>query len=158
LKHGRAWRSRDRRERGRDGYPLQRRFSPAGGFSLVELMAAMMITVVAIMGLAHTFGLGTSFVDRYATARAALARASGQIEHVRAQVRSGAGLADADSSSAIQLAPGQAATLRTRIAGQDDPADGTGGASDYYRVTATVRWTQAGMTDSIDVATLVLRP
>jgi hypothetical protein len=120
-------------------------------------MAAMLITVVAIMGLAHTFGLGTSFIDRYATARAALARANGQLENVRGQVKSGAGLANADSSSSILLAPGQAGMLHTVIEGQDDPADGTGGAADYFRVTASVSWTQAGMTDSVQVATLMLQ-
>lgn len=129
---------------------------PAAGFSLVELMAAMLITVVAIMGLAHTFSLGTGFIDRFATARAALARASGQLEHVRGQVRGGDSISNADSSSTIVLSPGQNGVLTTHIEGLDDPADGTGGAADYYRVTASVRWTQAGMTDSVQVHTLVL--
>lgn len=153
----RALRSRDRRERGRVVNPLQRPPSPADGFSLVELMAAMVITVVAIMGLAHTFGLGTGFIDRYSSARAALARATGQLEHIRAQVRGGSGVSDADTVSAIVLSPGQNATLRTLIQGVDDAADGSGG-TDYYRVTASVQWTQAGMTDSVKVVTLVMRP
>lgn len=130
--------------------------SSAKGFSLVELMAAMLITVLAIMGLAHTFTLGTGFIDRYATARAALARASGQLEHVRGQVRGGSSISDVDSSSAVVLSPGQNGVLTTHVEGVDDPADGTGGAADYYRVTASVRWSQAGMTDSVQVHTLML--
>jgi len=121
-------------------------------------MAAMLISVVAIMGLAHTFSLGTGFIDRYATARAALARANGQLEHVRAQVKGGAQLANADSSSTILLSPSMNASLRTRILGVDDPADGGGGATDYYRVTASVTWTQAGMTDSLHLDTVMLQP
>jgi type II secretory pathway pseudopilin PulG len=136
---------------------LQRTSGPAAGFSLVELMVAMLLTVIAIMGLAHTFGLGTGFIDRYASARAALARASGQLEIVRGQVRSGASLASADSSSNILLAPGQAAVLHTLIEGVDDPVN-PGGAFDYYRVTASVSWTQAGITDSVRMVTLMLRP
>jgi prepilin-type N-terminal cleavage/methylation domain-containing protein len=136
----------------------QRPHGPSAGFSLVEMMAAMVISVIAVMGIAHTFTLGTGFIDRYATARAALARANGQLEHVRAQVKGGAPLANADSSSAIELSPGLNASLRTLIEGVDDAADGGGGASDYYRVTASVSWRQAGMTDSLHLDTVMLQP
>jgi prepilin-type N-terminal cleavage/methylation domain-containing protein len=136
----------------------QRPPGPAAGFSLVEMMAAMVISVIAIMGIAHTFTLGTGFIDRYATARAALARANGQLEHVRAQVKDGAQLANADTSSTILLSPGLDASLRTLIEGVDDDADGTGGATDYYRVTASVSWSQAGMTDSLHLVTVMLQP
>jgi len=136
----------------------QRPHGPAAGFSLVEMMAAMVISVIAIMGIAHTFSLGTGFIDRYATARAALARANGQLEHVRAQVKGGAPLASVDSSSAILLSPGMNASLRTHIEGVDDAADGSGGASDYYLVTAIVSWSQAGMTDSLQLHTVMLQP
>jgi len=122
------------------------------------MMSAMLITVIAIMGLAHTISLGNGFIDRYATARAAVARANGQLEHVRAQVKDGAQLANVDSSSSIQLSPGLNASLRTLIEGVDDAADGGGGASDYYRVTASVTWTQAGMTDSLNLVTVMLQP
>jgi len=136
----------------------QRPPGPAAGFSLVEMMAAMVISVIAIMGIAHTFSLGTGFIDRYATARAALARANGQLEHVRAQVKGGAPLGNADSSSTILLSPSLNALLRTRIEGVDDVADGGGGASDYFRVTASVTWTQGGMTDSLHLVTVMLQP
>ena len=136
----------------------QRPLGSSAGFSLVEMMAAMVISVIAIMGIAHTFSLGTGFIDRYATARAALARANGQLEHVRAHVKDGAQLSNADFSSAIQLSPGRNDSLRTQIQGVDDAADGGGGASDYYRVTATVSWTRAGMTDRLQLVTVILQP
>jgi prepilin-type N-terminal cleavage/methylation domain-containing protein len=134
----------------------QRPHEPAAGFSLVEMMAAMVISVIAIMGIAHTFSLGTGFIDRYATARAALACAYGQLEHVRAQVKERAPIANADS--VVRLAPGLTALLQTRIEGVDDAADGDDGVTDYYRVTASVIWTQAGMTDSLHLDTVMLQP
>jgi prepilin-type N-terminal cleavage/methylation domain-containing protein len=136
----------------------QRPPGAAAGFTLVEMMAAMVISVIAIMGIAHTFSLGTGFIDRYATARAALARANGQLEHIRAQVKGSAQLTEADSASAIELSPGLNALVRTRIQGVDDPADGGGGGFDYYRVMASVAWTQAGITDSLHLDTVMLQP
>jgi prepilin-type N-terminal cleavage/methylation domain-containing protein len=137
---------------------LHRPPGSAAGFSLVEMMAAMVISVIAIMGIAHTFSLGTGFIDRYATARAALARANGHLEHVRAQVKGGVQLANAVSSTPILLAPGLPASLNTRIEGVGDDADGSDGSSDYYRVTTSVIWTQAGMRDSIQLNTVMLQP
>ena len=48
--------------------------------------------------------------------------------------------------------------FRTLIEGVDDAADGASGASDYYRVTASVSWSQAGMTDSLYLVTVILQP
>ena len=43
------------------------------GFSLIEVLVALVIAVIAILGLAHTFGAGRGLINRYDTAREALA-------------------------------------------------------------------------------------
>src|SRR5437667_6718534 len=50
------------------------------GFSLVEALTAATISVIAVMGLAYSFGVGRGLVDRYEVARAALGEAQSQLE------------------------------------------------------------------------------
>lgn len=129
------------------------------GFSLVELLAAMLLTVITILGLAHTLSLGNGFIDRYGTARAALARANGQLEEVRAQVKDGQSVAPIDSVNTIVIVPGIAGTLRTHVQGVDDPVNGTNPSSDpfdYFQVSSIVTWSQGGVTDSIAVNGLLV--
>jgi len=129
------------------------------GFSLVELMAALLLTVITIMGLAHTLSLGNGFIDRYGTARAALARANGRIEEVRSQVRDGQSLALTVPDTTIVIVPGISGTLSTRVHGVDDPANGTDLSApfDYFQVSAVVSWRQGGITDSIAVNALIVQ-
>jgi len=129
------------------------------GFSLVELMAALLLTVITIMGLAYTLGMGNGFIDRYATARAALAQANGQIEHVRGQIKDGQWVAALPFDSltngtlnGVVIVPGVKGTMHTHIEGEND-VDGP-----LLKLTATVSWTQGGMGDSIGISTLVCRP
>lgn len=50
------------------------------GFSLMEALTAATVAVIAVMGLAYSFGVGRALVDRYEIARAALAEAQNQVE------------------------------------------------------------------------------
>lgn len=50
------------------------------GFSVIEAVVGTMIAILAIVGLAHTFGLGRGMVDRYEIARAALGTAQRRME------------------------------------------------------------------------------
>ena len=50
------------------------------GFSLMEALTAATISVIAVMGLAYSFGIGRGLVDRYEIARAALGEAQSQLE------------------------------------------------------------------------------
>jgi hypothetical protein len=50
------------------------------GFSLVEALTAATVAVIAVMGLAYSFGVGRALVDRFEIARAALAEAQNQLE------------------------------------------------------------------------------
>lgn len=139
--------------------PRARAGDGARGFSLVELLAALLLTVITVLGIAHTLGLGNGFIDRFATARAALARTTGHLETLRARLRDGATIASADSTFPTQLVPGVAGSVRTIAAPVDDPVDGTiPGSQDYFRVTVVTGWRQGGLTDSIRLETLMREP
>lgn len=45
------------------------------GISLIEVITATLIAVIAIVGLAHSFGTGRALVERYGVARVAFAAA-----------------------------------------------------------------------------------
>ncbi len=51
----------------------------------MEAIAATMIAAVAILGLAHSFGLGRGQIDRFTVARAALAAAEDRMETLSVQ-------------------------------------------------------------------------
>ena len=127
----------------------------------MELLAALLLTVITIMGLAHTLGLGNGFIDRYATARAALARATGQLEHVRGQVKDGLSVTPpidtlTNGDAGVVIVPGINGSVRTQIVGVDDPVNDIDPTdNDYFKVNVSVTWTQGGMTDSVVVSTLV---
>lgn len=52
------------------------------GFSLIEALTATVIAVLAVLGLAYTFGVGSGQVNRYAVARAALGLAESRMERL----------------------------------------------------------------------------
>ncbi|HEV2104100.1 MAG TPA: type II secretion system protein [Candidatus Eisenbacteria bacterium] len=54
------------------------------GFSLMEVIVAASIATVAVLGLAYTFGLGRSFIDRYEASRLAQGEARAVLEQLRA--------------------------------------------------------------------------
>src|SRR5437762_12387732 len=50
------------------------------GFSLMEALTGATITVIAVLGLAYSFGVGRGLVNRYEVARAALGEAQSELE------------------------------------------------------------------------------
>src|SRR5262249_62008153 len=50
------------------------------GFSLMEALMGATISVIAVMGLAYSFGVGRGLVNRYEVARAALGEAQSELE------------------------------------------------------------------------------
>ncbi len=54
--------------------------APERGFSLVEAIVATVIATIAVMGLAYSFGNARGLVNRYETARVALAAAQRRME------------------------------------------------------------------------------
>src|SRR5262249_5885492 len=59
-------------------------------FTLVEALVAAIIAVLAVVGLAHTFGLGRAFINRFEVARAALGAAQERLELLQITPRTSA--------------------------------------------------------------------
>lgn len=141
------------------------RADDARGFSLLEVMVAAVISVIAIVGLAYSFSAGRGLVDRYATARDALQAAEQRLETLAMQALKNP--AHADLSPGVHgplartLNQNQTGTEQWAVTWLDDPVDNTPGdpdPSDYRRVTVTVVWSQAGIADSVQLARSFLGP
>lgn len=127
------------------------------GFSLIEVMVATIIAVIAVLGLAHTFATGRALINRYEVARDAMGAAQRELE-VLGTVSLTSDSLNADAPQpvggpfAVSLSEWQNGTVEWRSDWVDDPADDGGGADpephDYRRVTMVVRWTNA-ISDSV---------
>jgi hypothetical protein len=117
----------------------------------MEAIVATVIAVIAVLGLAYSFGQGRAMISRFQIARAALAAAQERLE-ILAVTPAG--------DSTLALGPGNTPGLHGRvfsIGGQpagvvqwsvaafDDPADGLaptdGNPFDLKQVTVTAQWT-----------------
>jgi hypothetical protein len=121
-------------------------------------MTATVIAVIAVVGLAHSFAVGRTLIDRYAAARAALTFAQGELERLTSLAAPGHNPAHQDlttgthvRSPAISL-QSRAANETWRIDEVDDPVNGTGGPFDYKRATVIITWNYGGVTDSVTLS------
>ena len=136
------------------------------GFSLIEVMVAAVIAVIAVVGLAFTFSAGRGLIDRYATARDALEAAERRLEVLAMKARKDPADPDLAAGShgpfALTLNRNPSGAEMWNVAWVDDPVDGAGGGDpepgDYKRVRVTVRWTQAGILDSMTLSRNFLGP
>jgi prepilin-type N-terminal cleavage/methylation domain-containing protein len=136
------------------------------GFSLIEVLVAVIIAVIAVLGLAHSFGAGRALINRYETARAASALVEGRLETL-------ATIATKDPSDP-QLTVGTHGPAPIMLGGErlgqeswfiewvDDPLDGLGAGdltpNDYKRVTATITWTGSAVADTVQLTRLLRVP
>ena len=120
------------------------------GFSLLEAILGTMIAVIAVMGLAYSFGLGRGYIDRYQIERAADFLAQRRMEWLGSlALRTNPAFAigthsDAQStfyfkgtaigSEGWRVAPAPAAVPQHAL---------------IKEVTVTVRWTAGGFPDSV---------
>lgn len=126
------------------------------GFSLMEALTGATISVIAVMGLAHTFGMGRALVDRYEVARMALSEAESQLEALTLQPAGDPTLAIGYVSPATPFMY-QGTTLGSqgwRVIAYDEPH--LPGTSDLKRVIMTVRWQQGNRADSLSLDRLWL--
>jgi len=134
------------------------------GFSLIEAVVATVIAVIAVTGLAYSFGQGRAMIGRYEIARAALAAAQDEME-----VLSLTAATDSTLALAAGNAPGYhgkpfvldgqtLGTVQWVVTPYDDPADGTGVADpdpfDLKKVDLTATWTIGFIPGSVSLSRL----
>lgn len=117
----------------------------------MEAIVASVIAVIAILGMAYSFGLGRGLVFRYEIARAALGVAQTRMEFLSTLPRSSDSLSVGFASPAVDfLYESQVAGTEVwRVAAHDDPT--LPGATNLRRVEVVVRWEAGGMRDSLAI-------
>ena len=120
----------------------------------MEALTAATISVIAVLGLAYSFGVGRGMVNRYEVARAALGEAQAQLEALTLRP-------DNDPVLAIgygaMLTPFryEGATVGNsywHVAAFDEPH--LPGTANLKRVIMTVRWQSDARTDSVSLERL----
>lgn len=124
------------------------------GFSLMEALTAATISVIAVLGLAYSFGVGRGMVNRYEVARAALGEAQSQLEALTILPKNDPTLA---LGYAAALTPFRYEGITVgssywRVVGYDEPH--LAGAVNLKRVVMTVRWKSDARTDSLSLERL----
>ena len=125
------------------------------GFSLMEAIVATVIATIAVVGLAHSFGLGRSFINRFETARAALGVAQKRLEIIHAGSDPLSNLA----TGILHLGPFEHGGHRVgseewNVTWYDDPA--TPDPRDLKLVTVRVFWSQGTISDTVTLTRLFL--
>jgi type II secretory pathway pseudopilin PulG len=124
------------------------------GFSLMEALTGATITVIAVVGLAYSFGVGRGLVNRYEVARAALGEAQSQLEALQLVSRNDPSMAFGYASPPTPFRY-EGVTLGTsswRVLGYDEPS--IPGTQNLKRVVVTVTWTRNTQTDSVSLERL----
>jgi type II secretory pathway pseudopilin PulG len=124
------------------------------GFSLMEALTGATISVIAVVGLAYSFGVGRGLVNRYEVARAALGEAQSQLEALQLVSRDDPAMAIGYVSPATPFRY-QGTTLGTsswRVLAYVDP--GLPGTPELKRVVMTVRWMRDAQSDSVTLERL----
>jgi len=124
------------------------------GFSLMEALTGATISVIAVLGLAYSFGVGRGLVNRYEVARAALGEAQSQLEALQLVARTDPTMAIGYFSPPTPFRY-EGTTLGTsswRVLAYDDP--NLPGPVNLKRVIMTVRWTRNAQADSVSLERL----
>ena len=124
------------------------------GFSLAEALTGATISVIAVMGLAYSFGVGRGLVNRYEVARAALGEAQSQLEALQLVPAGDPTMAVGYASPATPFLY-EGATLGSSswcVLAYDDP--NLPGTVNLKCVIVTVRWMRNAQTDSVSLERL----
>lgn len=130
------------------------------GFSLVEAVTATVIAVLAVLGLAYTFSVGRSQVDRYEVARAALGAAENRMERLllladRTPTADSVTVGYSSPSFPFSYAGAPMGTLWWHVDAYDDP--NVPGNPDLRRLVVCVRW-NSSVPDSVQIDQLRMLP
>lgn len=122
----------------------------------MEAIVATVVAVLAVIGLAHTFGLGHGFIDGFSASRAALGEAQRRMEWLAMYADSSAlfTVGDHPASPIPFSVPGVTqGTIRWHVDSYDDPITG-GITDDLRRVTVSVSYRTMSTTDTASVVRL----
>jgi len=129
------------------------------GFSLIEAIVATVIATIAVVGLAHTFGLGRSFINRFEVARAALGVAQQRLEILHTEPRT----SDSFSMDSLGLhirpfnhGGREIGTEEWIVSWYNDPDPTTAPANDLKQVTVRVCWSHGTIADTVALTRLFL--
>jgi type II secretory pathway pseudopilin PulG len=127
------------------------------GFSLIEALTATVIAVLAVLGLAYTFGVGSGLINRFEVARVALGQAESRMERLLlledTEPTSDSLVVGYNSPATPFACAGvTVGTMGWRIESYDDPD--IPGSTDLRRVVVCVRWNTSGP-DSVQFSHLI---
>src|SRR4029077_10263860 len=95
------------------------------GFSLIEAVVATVIAVVAVIGMAHSFGMGRALISRYEIGRVALGTVQRRMEFYA--MRPSVEIASPQSDSVAFVYDGKNIGWESwNVVWVDDPFDGLG--------------------------------
>ncbi len=121
------------------------------GFSLMEVIVATAIATIAVVGLAYTFGIGRSLINRYEIARAALAAAQNRLETLSVAVPADPALLIGTHTNPFTL-DGQQIGVEHWDVTLVGATDSSG--TDLKLVTVTINWVQGTVQDNIQLSRL----
>jgi len=123
------------------------------GVGLMEVVAATVIAVIAVVALAYSFGAGRGLVNQYEVARIALAAAQRRMETLSALPATAAelqiGSHPSSGTDPVQVDGRTVARESWRVVAYDDPADGRFDDLDLKQVTVTVSWGRGGPSETV---------
>ena len=142
--------------RDRDGAGRASRTGEAG-FSLMEAIAATIIAVVAVLGLAYSFSIGRGFIDTFEVRRIADAKAQGCMEWLGSLPAADPNLADgAHGPQPFQVDGRTVGALAWSVG---PVADAPANVQSLLRdVRVTIAWTYGTFPDSVAYVRTVAAP
>ena len=117
-------------------------------------MVATVIATVAVIGLAYSFSLGRSFIDRFEVARAALNIAQQRLELMHGNLDPEA-WADSLHQRPFNYSGREIGLEEWTVSWYDDPGTSTT-TQDLKRVTVSVSWSMGGQADTVSLNRLFL--
>lgn len=149
------------RELPRGKPPATRGGSDERGFSLMEVVVSTVIAVIAVAGLAHSFGIGRAMINRFEVSRAALSAVKARLEILSVSnpmspdLTAGLHPDPSDPPILFHHLGQDLGTESWTVENWDDPS--IPGSPDMRRVTARIVLNEQGVTDTVRLTRLFPR-
>lgn len=135
------------------------------GFSLIEVMVAAVVAVIAVLGLAYSFSAGRGLIDRYAAARDALEAAQSRLDILAAKAVRDPATADLNiglhGPISRKLNQNLSGVEKWTVVWVDDAVDNfppDSDPNDYKRATVVITWLHGGLQDSVRMSRTFIAP